>query len=192
MRGAPELETPRLILRPLSGADLDAAHRVSNDPLVRRHLWEDEPVAKAAVEGVISRSLKTFAEEGFGLFGMRLRAGDGELIGYCGLLHLGVTGRVELLYALLPGWWGRGLPTEAARACLRFALEEAGLERVVAGADPPNAASLRVIEKLGMTPVGELLPGVPYFELTRESFRASERRIGGEPLFVRRPPPRDP
>jgi ribosomal-protein-alanine N-acetyltransferase len=121
-----------------------------------------------------------------------LRAGDGELIGYCGLLHLGVTGRVELLYALLPGCWGRGLATEAARACLRFALEETGLERVVAGADPPNAASLRVIEKLGMTPVGELLPGVPYFELTRESFRASERRIGGEPLFVRRPPPRDP
>jgi [ribosomal protein S5]-alanine N-acetyltransferase len=103
VRDAPELETSRLILRPLSGTDLDAAHHVSKDPLVRRHLWDDEPVAKAAVEGVISRSLKTFAEKGFGLFGMRLRAGDGELIGYCGLLHLGVTWRVELLYALLPG-----------------------------------------------------------------------------------------
>jgi hypothetical protein len=28
----------------------------------------------------------------------------GELFGYCGLLHLGVTERVELLYALLPAW----------------------------------------------------------------------------------------
>jgi RimJ/RimL family protein N-acetyltransferase len=41
----------------------------------------------------------------------------------------------------------------------------------VAGTDPPNSASLRVIEKLGMRPVGELLPGVPYFELKREDFR---------------------
>jgi ribosomal-protein-alanine N-acetyltransferase len=172
-RGAPALETARLALRPLSGSELDAVHRISNDPLVRRYLWDDQPVSKAAVEGVISRSLKTFAAEGFGLFGVRLRDGDGELIGYCGLLHLGVTGRVELLYALLPGWWGRGLATEAARACLRFAFEELGLERVVAGADPPNTASLRVLEKLGMRPIGELLPGVPHFELTREDFSVS-------------------
>ena len=174
MRGAPTLETARLALRPLSGSDLDAAHRISNDPLVRRYLWDGEPVSRAAVEGVISRSLKTFAEEGFGLFGVRLRDSDGELIGYCGLLHLAATGRVELLYALLPKWWGKGLATEAALACLRFAFEEAGLERVVAGADPPNTASLQVIEKLGMAPIGETLPGVPYFEVTREKFRVSE------------------
>jgi ribosomal-protein-alanine N-acetyltransferase len=116
VRDTPAFETERLALRPLSGGDLDAVHRISNDPLVRRYLWDDQPVSKGAVEGVISRSLNAFAEEGFGLFGVRLRDGGGELIGYCGLLHLGVTERVELLYALLPAWWGRGLATEAARA----------------------------------------------------------------------------
>jgi ribosomal-protein-alanine N-acetyltransferase len=179
VRDRPVFETELLALRPLSGGDLDAVHRISNDPLVRRYLWDDQPVSKGAVEGVISRSLNAFAEDGFGLFGVRLRDGGGELIGYCGLLHLGVTERVELLYALLPAWWGRGLATEAARACLRFAFEEAGLERLVAGTDPPNTASLRVIQKLGMTPIGELLPGVPYFELTREDFRASEAKDRG-------------
>ena len=177
MRDPPGLETARLALRPLSGADLDAAHRVSNDPLVRRYLWDDEPVAKAAIEGAISRSLKTFAELGFGLFGVRLRAGDGELTGYCGLLRVEKTERVELLYALLPRWWGKGLATEAARVCLQFAFEEADLARVVAGVDPPNTASLRVIEKLEMVSVGEIspeAPGVAYFELAREDFRASE------------------
>lgn len=174
MRDAPALETERLTLRPLSASDLDAVHRISNDPLVRRYLWDDQPVLKDAVEGVISRSLQCFAEEGCGLFGVRLR--DGELIGYCGLLHVETTGRVELLYALMPKWWGKGLATEAALACLRFAFEEGGLERVVAGADPPNTASLRVIEKLGMSPIGEILPGVPYFELTREEFQ----HLGGK------------
>jgi RimJ/RimL family protein N-acetyltransferase len=179
VRDTPAFETERLALRPLSSGDLDAVHRISNDPLVRRYLWDDQSVSKAAVEGVISRSLNAFAEEGFGLFGVRLRDGGGELIGYCGLLHLGVTERVELLYALLPAWWGRGLATEAARACLRFAFKEAGLERIVAGTDPPNTASLRVIQKLGMTPIGELLPGMPYFELTREDFRAPEAKDRG-------------
>lgn len=111
------------------------------------------------------------------MFGVRLRAGDGELIGYCGLLRIETAERVELLYALLPRGWGKGFATEAARACLWFAFEEADLARVVAGADPPNTASLRVIEKLGMVPVGEIspeAPGVAYFELTREGFRASE------------------
>jgi RimJ/RimL family protein N-acetyltransferase len=176
VRDAPELETARLVLRPLSGADLDAAHRVSNDPLVQRYLWDDEPV-KDAIEDAISRSLNTFAELGFGLFGVRLRAGDDELIGYCGLLRIETAEKVELLYALLPRWWGKGLATEAARVCLRFAFEEADLARVVAGVDPPNTASLRVIEKLGMVPVGEIspeAPGVAYFELTREDFSASE------------------
>ena len=176
MRDIPALETERLALRPLSGSDLDAAHRISNEPLVRHYLWDDQPVSKPAIEGVISRSLKTFAEEEFGLFGVRLRDSDGELIGYCGFLRIEGTERVELLYALLPEWWGKGLATEASLACLRFAFEEAGLERVVAGADLPNTASLRVIEKLGMRPVGEIAPtapGVPYFELTREDFRAT-------------------
>ena len=111
------------------------------------------------------------------MFGVRLRAGDGELSGYCGLLRVEIAERVELPYALLPRWWGKGIATEAAKACLRFAFEEADLARVVAGADTPNTASLRVIEKLAMVPVGEIspeVPGVACFELVREDFRASE------------------
>jgi len=147
---------------------------------VRRYLWDDEPVAKAAVEGATSCSLKTFAEEGFGLFGVRLRAGDGELSGYCGLLRVETAERVKLLYTLLPRWWGKGLATEAARACLRFGFEEADLARVVAGVDPPNAASLRVIEKLGMVPVGEISPEAPGGVL-RAGARGPPRLGGGEP-----------
>jgi ribosomal-protein-alanine N-acetyltransferase len=80
---------------------------------------------------------------------------------------------MEIMYCLLPQLWGRGLITEAARASLRFAFEEAGLWCVMAGADEPNAASLRVIEKLGMRFAGRILakaPEVPYFVLNRDDF----------------------
>ena len=171
-RAYPALETGRLVLLPLSGADLEALHRVSNDPLVRRYLWDDKPVSRSAIEEVIAQSVRGFAEKGLGLFGIRLR-GEEELLGFCGFLPLEGTGEIELVYELSAERWGRGLATEAARACLRYAFEEVRLRRVVAGADPPNVASLRVIRKLGMKPIGEIVPdqpGIPYFAISRDDF----------------------
>jgi len=61
---------------------------------------------------------------------------------------------VEILYALAPHWWGQGLATEASAAVLRFAIERCGLPKIYAGCDPPNVASIRVMERLGMRPDG--------------------------------------
>lgn len=77
-------------------------------------------------------------------------AGSLELIGFCGLRYIGETRDVELLYGIHPRLWGRGFATEAARAILQWAFRETTLPRVFAGADLPNAASFRVMEKLGM------------------------------------------
>jgi [ribosomal protein S5]-alanine N-acetyltransferase len=116
-----------------------------------------------------------FSEEDLGLFGVRLR-GSEELVGFCGFARWEGMEEMELTYELLPELWGRGLATEAARACLRHAFEEVGLRRVIAGADAPNAASLRVIEKLGMEPTGNInpfVPDAPYYVLYREDFSTS-------------------
>lgn len=51
---APTLETERLVLRPLSEADVDALHRVSNEPLVRRYPWDNEQVSRADIEEVVA------------------------------------------------------------------------------------------------------------------------------------------
>lgn len=59
---------------------------------------------------------------------------------------------------------------------MRYAFEEVGMERVIAGADAPNTASLRVIEKLGMNYLGNINPSAPeepYFALYREDFFAA-------------------
>lgn len=173
MNHAIALETERLVLRPLSEADLDALHRISNDPLVRRYLWDDEPVSVATIEGVFAQSVREFAEKGLGLFGIRLR-GEEKLLGLCGFRSLENTGDIELAYELSPEWWGRGLATEASLACLHYAFEEVGLEWVVAGVEPQNVASTRVIEKLGMGYAGEIVPdrtGTPYFALSRKDYR---------------------
>ena len=172
---APEIETRRLVLRSLSRSDTDALRRISNEPLVRRYLWDDEPVSGEKIEEMIDQSARMFSEEGVGLFGVRLRGGE-ELVGLCGFMRdADGPGEVELVYELVPELWGRGIATEAARACLRHAFLEAGLDRVVASVDAPNVASSRVIEKLGMKPVGALRsrPGVEYFALDKRNYRDS-------------------
>jgi RimJ/RimL family protein N-acetyltransferase len=61
---------------------------------------------------------------------------------------------------------------------VRYAFEEVGMERVIAGADAPNSASLRVIEKLGMQYLGDINPRAPeepYFALYRGGLLRDER-----------------
>ena len=121
---------------------------------------------------------QTFEDYGFGFWILRRRE-TSDPVGFAGLRHYGDEDEVEILYGLTPRFWGRGLASEAARAVLTFAFEECELETVHAGTDPPNAASLRVIEGLGMRFLRrQEIDGVEavYFELTREDFRAQKRK----------------
>ena len=168
----PTLHTERLLLRPLSMDDLDALHRISNEPKVRLHLWDDEPVSEVTIRDLIAQSDHMFSSEGIGLFGVRMRGGE-DLLGFCGFVRLEGMDEPELGYELTSEVWGRGIATEASRACLRYAFDEAGVRRVIAGADAPNIASLRVIEKLAMQPIGNINPNAPdepYYALYREDF----------------------
>jgi ribosomal-protein-alanine N-acetyltransferase len=172
---APVLETECLVLRPLSADEADSLHRISNEPDVRLYLWDNEHISEATIEGLIVHSDHKFSEEKIGLFGVRVR-GREDLLGFCGFVRLGGMEEPELWYELTQKAWGRGLATEAARACVRYAFEEVGMERVIAGADAPNTASLRVIEKLGMKYLGDInacAPEEPYFALYRDDFFAA-------------------
>jgi RimJ/RimL family protein N-acetyltransferase len=183
------LETERLLLRPLSADEADSLHRISNEPNVRRYLWDGEAVSEATIKDLIARSERMFSEEKIGVFGIRMR-GVEDLLGFCGFVRLGGMEEPELWYELTQKAWGEGIATEAAWACVRYAFEEVGVERVIAGVDAPNAASLRVIEKLGMKYLGNINPGAPeepYFALHREDFFAAmaRGRLASRPLLRR-------
>jgi RimJ/RimL family protein N-acetyltransferase len=57
---------------------------------------------------------------------------------------------VEVTYALEPSCWGRGYATEAAAAALGVGFDDAGLREIAGIARAANAASLRVMDKIGM------------------------------------------
>jgi RimJ/RimL family protein N-acetyltransferase len=186
----PALRTRRLDLRPLAPGDASEFHRVCDDPAVRRHLFDGEPVSVETAEAMIGRSERDFADGGVGLFGIRRRDAGG-LIGFCGFFVVGGIGEPELAYALLPSCWGRGFATEAALAVTGHALDAACFRRVLVATDRANAASVRVIERLGARPLGKAAPGFPgvdYFEIgpaaprTGAAGRVEPERGGVRPI----------
>ena len=167
------IQTSRLMLRPFREEDEDGLHRLWNDPLVRRYLWDRRPVPLRVVRKHIARSQRSFQEYGFGHFTISPTGAAERTIGFVGLVPRKKLGYVELYFGLLPSYWGKGLATEAGRAVLRFGFEEIGLPQILAGADPPNTSSFRVMERLGMTFAGERRSGklpVRYYRIRRENF----------------------
>jgi ribosomal-protein-alanine N-acetyltransferase len=101
---------------------------------------------------LLARNLEHWERHGFGLWVLR-DENDGRFAGRAGLRHVRVGGadEVELAYALMPEFWGRGLATEIVGAILSLAFGRLGLPEVVCFTLPTNAASRRVMEKAGFT-----------------------------------------
>jgi RimJ/RimL family protein N-acetyltransferase len=109
--------------------------------------------------------LASYAARGFGFYVVEERSGAGSgapgerTAGICGLIQRDGLETVDIGFAFLPQFWGRGYATEAASAVLAMAPGH-GLDVVLAVAKPENLASLRVLEKIGMARTGSVrLPG---------------------------------
>jgi RimJ/RimL family protein N-acetyltransferase len=143
------LTTERLILVPVTAADHADLLSHWTAPDVRRFLFDGAILSPDEITGVIEDSARSFAASGYGLWLVRERAGT-DLVGTAGLRPLEDLG-LEVIYSLAPGAWGRGYATEAARAVVEHALGPLGLPEVLAEIDEGNEASVKVIERLGMT-----------------------------------------
>ncbi len=173
------IQTSRLLLRPFRVEDEAGLHRLWNDSLVRRYLWDGRPVLREVVTKHIELSRRSFKEYGFGHFTIAPTHDPNRIIGFVGLRLKDSSGVAQLFYALLPTYWGYGLATEASRAILQFGFEEIGLPEIVAGAGPTNTSSFRVMERLGMMfawdrPAGKL--PVRYYRIRRDAFTAGALR----------------
>ena len=145
-------ETPRLRLRSLD-AERDAPFILA---LVNEPSWL-ENIGDRGVRSlddarayVTNGPLASYAQHGFGLFCVELRD-TGEAIGMCGLLKRDWLGDVDVGFAFFPKFWAKGYAYESAAGVIEWARVARGVTRVVGIVKPGNLASIRVLEKLGMT-----------------------------------------
>lgn len=144
------LETERLRLRHFAPGDIAALKAVLGDPIAMR--WYPAPFNHDGVTAWIERNINRYQREGHGLWAMILKS-SGELIGDCGCVMQEVEGKqaVEIAYHVRRDLWGNGYATEAAHACIEFAFNQLGAQRVISMIRPENVNSRRVAEKNGLT-----------------------------------------
>ena len=158
------LETPRLVLRQFTEADVDNLFNLDSDPEVMRYLSGGLPTPHEKIRdqiipfhlGVYDRvdRLGTWAAES---------AATGEFLGWlCFRVGHGsddVTD-IELGYRLRRPAWNQGYATEGSRALVSMGFNGLGVERVFARTMAVNSASRHVMEKCGLT----LVRTFPYEE----------------------------
>jgi len=163
------LETPRLLLRPFRPSDAAAFFVFGGDPHVMRYTHCHTSVRECR------RRLAAFEwqrrKQGYAPWAVIAKE-NGKLIGWGGVYldPFDTSWGPELGYSFHPAAWGHGLATELAGVCLDRADKMLGLPALSAFAHPDNAASRRVLEKVGFQQVR----AVP--EMNRILYRRLARR----------------
>jgi ribosomal-protein-alanine N-acetyltransferase len=154
------IETERLSIRHLGAGDEAFILELLNEPAFIRNI-ADRNVRSIADAAVYIRNgpVASYEKFGFGLFRVGLKE-SGIPIGICGLLKRDSLEDVDIGFAYLERFWGKGYALEAARAVIEFGWKTVGLKRIVGITAPHNEGSIRLLEKLGMQFEGTItMPG---------------------------------
>ncbi|MGJ7918605.1 GNAT family N-acetyltransferase [Massilia sp. LXY-6] len=148
------LSTGRLLLRWMTEDDIAGHYAVFSDPVVTRY-WSGEPWTDIEqARQAIAATMAAYAD-GSGLRLAIVLRDSAELIGNVTLHHFFEQNRrCEIGYALASKHSGQGHATEALRAVIQYGFDTLDLNRIEADIDPRNAASARVLEKLGFRKEG--------------------------------------
>lgn len=150
------LETERLAVRRMNEDDAPFYLAMLSDPDFKQHI-ADRGVR--SVEGALAnmrdRVFASYDAHGFGMW-LVCRRDSGEALGMAGLVKREFLPEVDLGYAFLPAGRGAGFATEVCRGIMDYAASAFGLSRLAAIVSPQNAASIRVLQRLGFSHTGQV------------------------------------
>ncbi len=173
------IETERLLLEPLDGSRLEDFVALTADPATMRYWSPDGPFTRAVAEQDFAAALARLREHGFGRRWIVAKEGAAGL-GFVETKYFGPScddvspDEVEIGWMITPSAWGQGYATEAGGAVRDEAFDRLELESIVAVHHPENAASERIMEKLGLAFERDVVDrdGWPYclHRLTRQQW----------------------
>lgn len=149
-----QLRTERLVLCPTGLKYLHSTYDYTSNPDNTRFMTHLPNASLAECADYLAKADEEWAkpQPAYCEFAILL---DDEHIGGVGLFpDESDPTRAELGWILHQKHWGKGIVTEAARALIHFAAHKRGIRHFIAHCDSENAASYRVMEKLGMIRTG--------------------------------------
>jgi RimJ/RimL family protein N-acetyltransferase len=143
-------ETERLIIREMTTDDAAFVLELINTPKFHKYIADRGVRTVQQAELYIQeRFSANYERNGFGMLAVCLH--DGTPVGNCGFVRRDTLPGPDIGFAFLPEYEGNGYAVEAARAMMQWGKEQPGFTDVYAITTPDNAASIRLLEKLGLT-----------------------------------------
>jgi len=144
------LDTERLTVRQFTPEDAALILELVNEPGYINNIADRKVHTLEAAQHYLENGpIPSYATHGFGLYRVSLKDSD-QPIGMAGLIRRTQLKDVDIGYALLERYWSQGYATEVAAALLDYGYHVLKLPRIVAITAPHNAASARVLEKIGL------------------------------------------
>ncbi|MFE9450991.1 GNAT family N-acetyltransferase [Streptomyces sp. NPDC006739] len=151
---SPVLHTDHLEFAPYRAEDEDAFVTLLRDAEVCRWMGQDlvpEPELRELFRSILT---DVYPARRFDVWGLWL---DGTYVGHAEVKRTGNVDGHELVTALAPEYWGRGLGTEVVRGLLRHAADNLGLEEAYGMVGADNTASLTMCRRLGFRHVRDVV-----------------------------------
>jgi ribosomal-protein-alanine N-acetyltransferase len=192
------LSTPRMTLAALTLEHAAAIFAYASDPAISRLVAWRRHESLEDSRLFVARSMVGYEKGNEYEWGL-IRRSDQAFLGTCGLGAIDIgRGAGELSYVLAKPYWGRGYATEAAAAALEFGFARLGLCLIEAHAFLENAASMRVLAKLGLScgetrlvrdPMMSMSRPVTIWQLGHEQWagRSDAYPVVGQPLRPGKP-----
>ena len=163
------------MLRPFEISDVDMLHGIWIDPDVRKYLCEGVIISRERALGVVRSHFESAASFGVGYWGVHT-LGTSQMIGFCGFRFIDSTPRIEIVYGLLPHYWGRGIATEASQSALDYVWRSTSFSCVWGRTGASNKRSVALLQRLNMQHVAST-PKLFFYRIQRPAVPGHDKEI---------------
>lgn len=149
-----QIETERLLLRPLELNDAEAMFRMDNNPNVHKYLWQKPTQTIEETIKIIELVRNQYQKNNIGRFATILKEKN-EFIGWTGIkfvddhIENGNTNFYDYGYRLNEKFWNKGYAKEASIAWLDYGFNQMNIETMHAYTHAENGASNHILQKVG-------------------------------------------
>ena len=149
------IETERLILRDPIESDALHLYLIFSDSTAMKYFGPERPFSLQETRNWVTGHARLLDAEGFAPWVVALKATK-EIIGWGGLTRSSQDEKPmnELIYIIHPGHWKKGYGSELANFSLKYGFRHLQLRSIETTVRPANAASIKILEKIGMTRTG--------------------------------------
>lgn len=143
------LETNRLLLRELNTDDAASFYQLNSNPEVIKYTG-DKAFSSIEEASLFLENYSDYKTNGYGRWAV-IEKETGNFLGWCGLKYNKEENFTDLGFRFFQEHWNKGYATESAQACINFGFENLCLSEIRGRAMKANVASIKVLEKVGMT-----------------------------------------